>query len=459
MRAFRGVACFVAAGLLLGTQALVAQEQFSGLCAPVTIVLSQTLTIERIGFQATLQVTDNDPNNPITDFAANLTFQNPLLSTNGTVNDSSSRFFVQPPTFQIISAVDGTGVIQPGQTAQIGWFLIPVTNAGGITPNGIIYDIGANLSGQINGTPIPASALTVLPSPITVKPDAQLQITYFQPRDVIGMDPYTGLGSPIPFTFGVLVQNVGYGPATSVTIASQQPKIAQNANNLLLVAQLLGTRVNDSPLATGDLTVNLGNLQPGQAAKGAWDMIVTLSGTFLSVAASYTHSSALGGAETSLIKSVNAYLFLREVLDDQPGRDGIRDFLTDTSGTLDSVGNLIPDSLYESQGGVYPVNMLSNAAVAGSGPLGPGQCDSRYCGMEFYADGGPQPGQAADCQFVRSDGKVLTRIISGRASITSRSPILRTRTEYFRLRQTCSVYTYSVTYTNPPATTTRLYHA
>ena len=245
---------------------LVAQEQFSGLCAPVNMVLSQNLTLERTGFQATLQITDNDPNNPITSFAANLTFENPAFTSNGVINDSSSLFFVQPPTFQNISDASGTGVIQPGQTATISWFLIPTVNAGGTTPNGILYNIGASLSGQINGVAIPAASIIVMPAPITVQPDAQLQITYFQPRDVIGMDPFTGLGSPIPFTFGVLVQNVGYGTARSVIIDSQQPKIAQNANNLLLVAQLLGSRVNDSTLPNADLTVNLGNLpaRPGQ---------------------------------------------------------------------------------------------------------------------------------------------------------------------------------------------------
>ena len=354
----------------------------------MTIVLSQKLTLERIGFQATLQITDNDPDNPITGFAASLTFQNPTLSTNGTVNDSSSLFFVQPPTMQNINDINGAGVIQPGQTAQVSWFLIPTVNAGGATPNGVLYSIGANLGGKINGVAIPPSALTVLPSTITVQPDAQLQITYFQPRDVTGMDPYTGLGSPIPFTFGVLVQNVGYGQANNVVIASQQPKITQNANNLLLVAQLLGSRVNDSALSNANLTVNLGNLEPNQTAKGDWDMIVTLSGTFVSVSANYSHSSALGGAETSLIKSVNAYLFLHEVLDDQPGRDNIRDFLADTTGTLDSIANLIPDSLYESQGGVYPVNMLTNAlpaaALAVSSQDGTGANVASPGGMQIY---------------------------------------------------------------------------
>ena len=93
-----------------------AQEQQTGLCAPVQIQILQKLTLERVGFLATLTIADNSGNNPITGFAANLTFENPQLSTNG-VNDSSSLFFVQPPTFQNISDVNGSGVIQPGQTA------------------------------------------------------------------------------------------------------------------------------------------------------------------------------------------------------------------------------------------------------------------------------------------------------------------------------------------------------
>jgi beta propeller repeat protein len=452
---FRSFAFWFGCLLVLSSaRPVMAQEQFSGLCAPVTIVLSQTLTLERIGFQATLQITDNDPNNPITDFAASLTFENPALSTNGTVNDSSSQFFVQPPTFQNISDISGNGVIQPGETAQIGWFLIPVTNAGGISPNGVLYNIGANLGGKINGVSIPASAITVLPSPITVKPDASLQITYFQPRDVTGTDPYTGLGAPIPFTFGVLVQNVGYGPANSVNIASQQPKITQNVNNLLLVAQLLGSRVNDSPLSNANLTVNLGNIQPGQTAKGAWDMIVTLSGTFLSVSASYTHSTALGGAETSLIKSVNAYEFLHEVMDDQPGRDSLKDFLTDASATLDAVGNLVPDSLYESQGGVYPVNMLTNTTITGSGLSAQIGLTANFDGWGFMRMADPNQAKLPIAKMVRSDGKVLNP--NNYWTSLHYEPITNFKDTYLNvldLVSTGSSYTYSITYTNPPAST------
>src|SRR5215469_6419197 len=94
-----------------------AQQQQQGLCAQIKMSISQNLTLERIGFLATLQITDNDPTDPITGFAANLSFENPLFSTNGIVNDSSSMFFVQPPTLQNVTAVDGTGIIAPGATA------------------------------------------------------------------------------------------------------------------------------------------------------------------------------------------------------------------------------------------------------------------------------------------------------------------------------------------------------
>lgn len=437
-----------------------AQEQFAGLCAVIKMQINQKLTLERIGFLATLTITDNDPTDPITDFGANLTFENTLLSTNGTVNDSSGKFFVQPPTLQGIQTVDGTGSIAPGQTVTISWFIIPATNAAGMNPNGIVYQVAASLSGKIRGKVIPEQTLHVYPAPITVKPDALLRITYFTPRDTIGDDPFTPqVESPIPFTFGVLVQNVGYGPAHNGVISSQQPKIVENKLNLLIVAQLLGSRVNDSALAQANLTATVGDLQPGQAVKGAWDMITSLSGTFLSVSANYTHSSALGGAETSLIQSVNAYLFLHEVLNDQPGRDTIKDFLADTSGAVDGIQNLIPDSLYESEGNILPVNQITNALVVGGGSSFQVTASPNFQGWGFMRL--PDPGQAKlpIGSVVRSDGKVLNT--NNFWTNIHFEPVTNVKHEYLNILDLVDIanYTYTVTYTNvaadvtPPITT------
>jgi len=446
-------------GGCLWPAAVRAQEQQQGCVARVTMVIEQKLTIERVGFLATLKITDNDANNPITGFNANLTFENPALSTSGLVNDASGLFFVQPPTLQNVTDVKGGGVIGPGETATISWFIIPTVSAGGTSPNGMRYNVGASLGGMLNGVTIPPAVMTVLPAPITVQPDAQLEITYFQPRDVTGMDPFTGLGAPIPFTFGVLVQNVGYGPANNVVIQSQQPKIVSNKENLLLVAQLLGSRVNDSPLSNANLTVNLGTLQPGQATKGAWDMICTLSGTFLSVSANYTHSTALGGQETSIIKSLSAYLFLHEVIDDLPGHDAVHDFLADTNGNLDSVLNLIPDSLYESDGGVRPVNLLTNVSVVGSG--NPFQVDlvANFGGWGYLRLNDPGQALLPIGSIVRSDGKVLNP--NNYWTNIHYEPGTNFKDTYLNIFDFVDLgaYTYTVTYTNippdtnPPATT------
>ncbi|HTI72393.1 MAG TPA: hypothetical protein VMF06_20635 [Candidatus Limnocylindria bacterium] len=397
-----------AAGLLwLGLMTARAQEQFQGVCSRVKIVIAQELTIERIGYEATLEVTDNDGNDPITDFSAQLTFENPLISTNGITNDASAFFFVQQPRLENINDVGGAGVIAPTTKAVTRWFIIPKPGAGGKTPNGIVYRVGCVLSGKIRGQQIPADVLFAVPATITVKPEPLLEITYFQPRDVQGDDPFTAdVESPVPFTLGVLVKNVGYAPAKKLNIDSQQPKIVENKNGLLLVAQLLGARVNDSPLDYKSLQVNLGDIAPGTAKKGAWDMITSLSGTFTEFKASYTHASELGGQDTSLIKSLNAYFIAHEVLNDQAGRDGIKDFLADTLNDEDNV----PNALFESEGNELPVNYHTNAVVIGTATPGGSlsvHLDAQVAGWGYIRVDDPGQSRLKLGSITRSDGKVL----------------------------------------------------
>lgn len=280
----RAVRTFLAAlgALLLGAGAAPAAQQFTGVCAVVKIEIQQELALERIGFLATLEITNNEGDASITDFSAALTFENPLLSTPDAADDASALFFVQPPELTGIDSIDGDGVIKPGETAVIRWFIIPKISAGGESLTGTRYRVGAALAGNLYGDPIPAEMLRVIPDTITVKPEPQLEITYFQPRDVEGDDPFTPdvVESPVPFTLGVLVKNAGFGEARRVRIVSEQPRIVENKENLLLVAQLLGARVDDAPLQDASLTVNLGDIDPGRCRKGAWDMITSLSGEF-----------------------------------------------------------------------------------------------------------------------------------------------------------------------------------
>jgi len=380
---------------------LIAQQQFQGVCSQVKILIAQELTVERIGFEATLEITNNDGADPVTDLSAQLTFRDAA-----TGEDASHLFFVQPPTFENINRIDGTGIIQPTKKAIVRWFLIPKILTGGTNPQGKEYSIGCNLAANMRGESLPAETLLVVDDTITVKPEPQLEITYFQPRDVTADDPFTPeVESPLPFTLGVLVHNAGYGVAKKIKINSQQPKIIENKNGLLLVARLLGARVQDSPLNESSLLVDLGDINPGQTRKGAWDMVTTLSGEFIDFKASYTHADELGGRDTSVIKSINAHFIAAEVMNDEPGRDRILDFLADT----DRDPEMLPDTLYETDGAVLPVNHLTDVEVTGSVAAGnvSVRLNADREGWGYMRLDDPAQARYPIRQVVRSDGKVL----------------------------------------------------
>ena len=409
----------LAAGLLLigGSGPLQAAQQFQGLCSYVKIEILQELALERIGFLATLEITNNEGDASITDFSAALTFQKRRLNLTDPEEDASDLFFVQPPTLSGIDAVDGTGIIRPGETAVISWFIIPKISAGGQAASGIQYDVGANLGGSIYGQEIDPVVLTVIPDTITVKPEPQLEITYFQPRDVDGDDPFTPdvVEAPIPFTLGVLVKNAGFGPARKLTIKSEQPRIVENLQGLLVVPKLLGSRVDDDPTDYASLTVDLGDIQPGKCRKGAWDMITTLSGEFTEFRASYTHATELGGRDTSVIKSLDAHFINHEVLNDQPGRDDLLDFLADTIDDADR--EIIPDTLYESDCNTLPVNRAADVELLSYDPgtlTAQVRSDAGFENWVFIRVDDPAQAKLPIASVVRSDGKVLKAVFMPR---------------------------------------------
>lgn len=437
-----------------GTATLHAQQQFQGVCANVKIVIQQELAFERIGFEATLEITNNLGNDPITDFSAQLTFSDPKDLVNGEPRDVADRFFVQKPRLTDVNATDGTGVIGPTKTAIIRWFIIAKPGAGGTTPQGMRYEVGVRMSGKSAGVELPKNQFFAIPDIITVKPEPELEIRYFQPRDVQGDDPFTPeVESPIPFTLGVLVKNSGYGPARTVRINSQQPKIVENRAGVVLIAKLLGARVQDSRLDETSLQVNLGDIQPGESRKGAWDMITSLSGEFVEFKASYTHRDELGGLETSLIKTLEAHFIAHEVINDDLGRDKILDFLADT----DRDALQLPDTLYESQGQILPVNTEPAAAVTTplSGRTFVLTVNRQFEGWGYVRITDPGQAKLGISSIVRSDGKV----IHARNSWTN----IRYRPEdnmkltYFNLFDRVAApgnYTYTVTYDTPAADST-----
>ncbi len=425
------------------------QQQNVGVCARVKIVIEQELTIERIGFEATLEVTNNDGEDPLTEFAAALRFYDPLEPEGSPARDVSDRFFVQPPVLESINRIDGAGVIGPTRKAVVRWFIIPKPDAGGTDPNGKVYLVDCIMGANIRGEPVPKDALFVVPETITVKPEPRLEIRYFQPRDVQANDPFTPeVEPPVPFTLGVLVSNTGYAVARQVMIRSQQPKIVENLQGLLLVARLLGVRVMDEPLNESSLTVNLGDIQPGGARKGVWEMITTLSGEFVDFKASYTHASELGGMETSLITLMEAHFIAAEVLNDELGRDRVLDFLADT----DRDENHIPDALFESDGTILPVNHLQQVTV--NPYIGPRtftvDLEADFEGWGYMRVEDPGSANLKIESVVRSDGKVLSKPNAWTSYRYRKSDNYRMAfLHIFDRIEVEESYTYTVTYAAP----------
>jgi beta propeller repeat protein len=309
------------------------------------------------------------------------------------------------------------------------------------------------MNGRLAGIDIPKNIFYAIPDTIRVKPEPELEIRYFQPRDVTADDPFTPeVEAPIPFTLGVLVKNSGYGPAKTVRINSQQPKIIENKAGLIIIARLLGARVQDSALNEATLQVNLGDILPGDTRKGAWDMITSLSGEFIEFKASYTHRDDLGGLETSLIKLLEAHFIAHEVLNDDPGRDTILDFLADT----DRDALQLPDTLYESQGQILAVNDEPDASI--TTPL-TNRTFVVTVNRQFEGWGYVRlddPGQAK-LQFqsvVRNDGKIINS-----HNVWTNIRFRQTdnaKLTYFNLFDKVAspgAYTYTVTYAVPPADT------
>jgi len=370
----------------------------ASLCATVSIQISQKASLERQGFIAEMKLNNGLTTVSITDVGVNLVFSdaqgNPVIATTDP-NNLNAKFFVKPDGLSGINATDGTGTVAPATAASMRWLIIPAAGAGGTTPTGALYWVGATLTYSMGTQP---EAVNVAPAAITVTPQPQLDLDYFLANEVYADDPFTPAIEPaVPFTLGVRVKNSGFGPAKNMAIHSAQPKIVENQQGLLIGFQLTGSYVDDQS-ATNSLQVNFGDIASQQTRMGRWAMETTLSGQFVEFSANFTHADSLGGELTSLINSVNTHLLVHDVRVDLPGRDAIRDFLA-----LD--GNVL--KTYESDGTTNDTTDVSaNASLSGVGTARTLSFPATT-GLVYAHLPDPYQGHGISLSAVRSDGKPI----------------------------------------------------
>lgn len=369
------------------------------LCASVKIEIAQELTLERQGFDAHMRINNGLVNIPLEDISIIVNFADeegqPVIATTDP-NASDALFFIRIDSMDHISDISGNGTVRPSTTADIHWLIIPAPGASNGNPRGSLYYVGATISYMVGGQ---EEDIEVAPDYIFVKPMPELAIDYFLPDQVYGDDAFTGeIEPPVPFSLGVRAKNNGSGTARDFKIDSARPKIVDNDQGLLIGFQIQGSEVNGQP-ATPNLAVNLGDILPDRCGVARWIMTCSLSGKFVDFIADFSHADELGGELTSLIENMSTHLLIHDVLVDAPGRDTIRDFLTQEGDSAFTV--------YESDGidtAVTDHSSLANLTAAGQ--------EGHYslttpatAGFMYVRIPDPFSGGKVITEIIRSDGK------------------------------------------------------
>jgi parallel beta-helix repeat protein len=258
--------------------------------------ITQRATFERDGFKAKLNLQSKVPDKDITNVNVSIIIKN----QDGT-DVTNTLFWISSPT---VLNLDG-GVLEPLMCGNLEWLIIPVLGAGGIG-EGMEYFAEAHISFDIevegvnttfNGT---TNSLSII-----VRPQPALELDYLLP---LGEELSGGnFGTIVPIA--VRVKNTGAGTARNFQIESAQPIIPEDGNpsGALIDFRIVGTWCEGQSVSTTGMTINFGNIEPGEEKIGYWKLQVVgeyKTGEFEEFEATWTHSDALGGERTALITSV-----------------------------------------------------------------------------------------------------------------------------------------------------------
>ncbi len=323
-------------------------EPSGGICARVKLKIEQEAVIARDAFRATLDIVNNT-GLPLTNVTVDIIVYRP----DGTV--ATDLFGISAPTLADLTGVNGTGRINPASTGSASWNILPSIDAAPVAP--VTYAVGGSIRYVQDGIAVTVPLALVS---ITVHPLAQLQLTYFHQRDVLGDDPFTDEIEPsVPYSLAVMVRNTGNGIARNLRVTSAQPQIVENEKGLFIDFQIIATEVAGRNLVPS-LTANFGDVLPGAITIGQWLFKSTLQGLFTSYSASFEHLDNLGDPRLSLIQSVEIHELIRVVRAMGSFEDGLPDLLVNDFPDFED----LPDTLYLSDGRVQSVSIVQTGSVS-----------------------------------------------------------------------------------------------
>ena len=259
--------------------------QFNG-HGGVKLQIIQKVSLEREAFNAALEVT------PSVETLENVEIKLNVQDQNG--EDASGLFYV------LVTQQAGLSSLTQGQLsgpARISWQLIPSSSAGGNDAEGRQYKISADLSYAYAGKQY---SFATEAETVTVKPMPKLTLDYYVPYVVMA-------GKPVKVR--VDVTNSGAGAANNLAIASGQPKIVENTNNVPVAFAINGSSASSDPAGyvAGKLAIAFGEVAPGSSKSGYWHLTSTRNGYFVEFTADLKHENYLGVQLDPLVQEVNTH--------------------------------------------------------------------------------------------------------------------------------------------------------
>jgi hypothetical protein len=214
-----------------------------------------------------------------------------IVDENG--NPANGLFEITPLPPTSLGDLPAGGQV-PGQ-----WLILPV-NMDVSEVNGRLFRIRAHMSYSVLGT---AYTLDTIPLDFRVYPAPELIIDYEL--------PYSEPGTTCTdFDMRATVHNVGAGPARNVSFNVRSLLIYDEAEGAPREFRLLEVLLDDTPLGTNDLNVNvnIGVIPPGESRDIVWRFQPGSPGRFLEFTSDFRSLNLTGQSLTPRIREINTFI-------------------------------------------------------------------------------------------------------------------------------------------------------
>lgn len=376
-------------------------ESSSSVCSSITLQFTQKMVMTRQAFRGTLKVFNGNEQEAMKDVKLTLT----VTDEKGNIA-MSDKFQVNPEKLEGFNGkLDFTdGWTLDAQKEGIATVLFIPTKKAAPTVE-TRYAFGGTLSYVDPFTGLEVTR-DLTPITLTVKPSPNLDLTYFMQRDIKGDDPLTKEVEPSEEAeFSLLINNLGYGDATNVSMSTNQPEIVDNEKGLKVKFELMSSQLNgqEKTLALGgSVSTDFGTIPAHSTSYAQWWIKSSLLGHFTDYDVTATHLTSYDNKDLSLLNDVTIHELIRSI-DVTKGDKTLKGFMTNDIVDADDT----PDMLYLSDGEIEKVNVAASSSITKTS-------DTEYTLTITPSEEGWNYGNLSDPTYGVSALKSVTRTSDGK---------------------------------------------